>query len=252
MNLHRLKRRITDMGDNARYADLRDPAVWVPSTGISHVEVGFRNLHREVISKIEQTDVVVGYVAWLTHAKVLDTLARTHGVSILVQKEEFLRPDLNAKDDWANRLRVQYDQLRPITVPVEGWYETPTDDDDEICPELGDPVDVKAVRCVGHCPSKKGPAIPRMHHKFLVFCHAPEDQEAWPVLYKPYAVWTGSLNLTANGEASLENALYIESTEVASAYHSEWEQLLEVSEDLDWSSQYAAPALQVNTGAIIS
>jgi phosphatidylserine/phosphatidylglycerophosphate/cardiolipin synthase-like enzyme len=90
-----------------------------------------------------------------------------------------------------------------------------------------------------------------MHHKFLVFCRYSINEElAWP--YIPYAVWTGSFNITKNGSRSLENAVYIQHPEVAMHYFFEWQQILEVSETLDWTSPYAAPDIQFNDGAVFS
>lgn len=73
---------------------------------------------------------------------------------------------------------------------------------------------------------------------FWCFCKKDEsdpevDEGAWP--YEPYAVWTGSYNITRNGNASLENALFVQDARLAEAYCDEWAQLVEVSESLDWT-----------------
>lgn len=68
----------------------------------------------------------------------------------------------------------------------------------------------------------------------------------------PYAVWTGSYNITKNGNASPENAMFLDHDRLAAAYCDEWAQLLEVSEPLDWKSIYAAPEIDYNTGACTS
>jgi hypothetical protein len=68
---------------------------------------------------------------------------------------------------------------------------------------------IDAVRCVGNHNKDKKPAFPRMHNKFLVFAKKGRG---------PYAVWTGSFNLTRNAGLSLENALYITQPKIINAY----------------------------------
>lgn len=95
-----------------------------------------------------------------------------------------------------------------------------------------------------------------MHHKFLVFLKhrvnsdLEEEQGLWP--YIPYAVWTGSFNFTKNGAASLENALYLEDPAVSEAFCNEWAQMVEISEPLDWHSEYVTSDVYFNTGACLS
>ena len=95
-----------------------------------------------------------------------------------------------------------------------------------------------------------------MHHKFLVFLRQRDkadqkiEEGAWP--YSSYAVWTGSYNITKNGNCFLENALYVQDIRLAEAYCNEWAQLIEVSEPIDWTKPYSAPELDYNTGACIS
>ena len=90
------------------------------------------------------------------------------------------------------------------------------------------------LRCIGHQKEPTKFAMPRMHHKFLVFLRMKEESDPgvadgeWP--YHPYAVWTGSYNITKNGNSSLENALFIRNDDLAQAYCDEWAQLVEVSE----------------------
>jgi len=61
-------------------------------------------------------------------------------------------------------------------------------------------------------PSAKSRAI--MHNKFLVFLSSE---------LRPYAVWTGSFNFSANASRSLENAVYIEDAAIAGAYLQAWD-----------------------------
>lgn len=120
---------------------------------------------------------------------------------------------------------------------------------------LGMPFYAVGMRCIGYIKSQEQ-TLPRMHHKFLVFLRQRDkadqkvEEGAWP--YLPYAVWTGSYNITKNGNCSLENALYVQDMRLAEAYCNEWAQLIEVSEPIDWTKPYSAPELDYNTGACIS
>jgi len=58
-----------------------------------------------------------------------------------------------------------------------------------------------------------------MHNKFLIFAKVEESKEEHGVeVVIPYAVWTGSFNLTKNATMSLENALYITDEEIVKVY----------------------------------
>lgn len=57
----------------------------------------------------------------------------------------------------------------------------------------------------------------------------------------PTAVWTGSFNLTYNGERSLENVVIIQDEHVARRYAEEWAWVLSLSESLDWTQPWVAP-----------
>jgi len=81
------------------------------------------------------------------------------------------------------------------------------------------------VRALGERSTQQKTHVSQMHHKFFVFF----DSEG------PYAVWTGSYNPTGMAEQSLENAVLIESREVATAYAREHAQLLLQSSPLTWS-----------------
>lgn len=255
-NLNMLKRCKTDMGDNTEEFFLSNPSVEIEFSSATKAAAYFRDLEGPLLGHIDEADAVVGCVAWLTNLRVLDALASKQAASIIVQKEDFLRPDLEQpKPDWKQELRTHYEAIRPICSPGHleaGWLEVRASEDSIGC---GSPLHVVGLRCIGYRKALEA-AMPRMHHKFLVFLRKrsesdPEVEEgAWP--YKPYAVWTGSYNITKNGNASLENALFIQDDCLANAYCDEWAQLIEVSESLDWTREYAAPEVDYNTGACIS
>lgn len=246
------------MSENDEELPLSNPSVSRQLDGTAKVAAYFRDLEGPLLHHIDEADAVVGCVAWLTNLKVLKALAAKRAASVLVQKEDFLRPDRGPlPNGWKVTLQRHYDAIRPIDAPIHlgaGWLEVRTHNDR---PGYGSPLPMVGLRCVGHLKRKKNEAaMPRMHHKFLVFLRRLPDSDreviegAWP--YLPYAAWTGSYNITQNGNASLENAIYIEDERVATAYCDEWAQLVGVSESLDWTSTYAAPEVDFNSGAIYS
>lgn len=240
----------------ARYTDFfnmkpGDRALANNSTSVSgamEVESYFKNLDEAVVRKIKEADVVVGCVAWLTNIAILDALASVRdGVSIIVQKEDFLRPDYGIEFGYKTRLRQQYNRLQPAFPSVECQIEERALNVGEMSPGK---VDI-SVRCVGHLRGKDDFAMPRMHHKFLVFCNSIGiGEDFWNM--RPYGVWTGSFNMTENATKSNENAVFIKQQKIAESYFLEWFDMLMISEDLDWTSEYAAPNLQFNNLGCIS
>jgi hypothetical protein len=202
------------------------------------VHVYFRETDHGLLRRLqEEPAVVVGCVAWLTEPRILHHLSRMSGASILVQKEDFLRPDAGSS---RASLRRMYDML--ARAGGNGGAVTGQD-----CPWLrwlpdGSPSEdrrLQGVRCVGRI-SRGGKTAPRMHHKFLVFCSRARDADG-DIVLNPYAVWTGSFNFTVNATNSLENAVYIEDERIAEAYFGEWAQLAAISEPLDWEHEWIAP-----------
>jgi hypothetical protein len=205
---------------------------------ISIVEAYFRDIEETIVQKIENADAVVGCVAWLTSHPILDALSQTkYGTSIVVQKEDFLRPDTNHKKYSNNKLHEKYNKLNAIPDYSYGTHEIKDN-------WLDEAKNVKAdisVRCVGSADKNKI-AIPRMHHKFLVFVRS-SGKYFYP---DPYAVWTGSFNMSKNAKLSMENGVYIESNTLAKAYFNEWHNTLMISEELNWSSVEPEPSIQFN------
>src|ERR1700737_4595445 len=72
----------------------------------NRTKVFFRNIEQKVLSYIKEYPIVVGCVAWFTNENILKALAKKEGVSILVQKEDFLRPDITTNKNWALKLRA--------------------------------------------------------------------------------------------------------------------------------------------------
>jgi hypothetical protein len=200
------------------------------------------------VELISQYDFVVGCAAWFTSWPIAHALSKVQS-QIVVQKEDFLRPDMGARPGtaWAHEMRSMYNMLRC----KYNRYDL-----GQIVGGLSmacDPT-VEPVRCVGNHNAEKKPAFPRMHHKFLVFCKVVETPRSddvgralpWLEVH-PKAVWTGSFNLTRNSGRSLENVVVIESEMVAGHYYDEWQRVFAISEPLDWQSPWCLPEYRLGT-----
>lgn len=200
-------------------------------------QVFFKNLANRLIDEIRRADLVLGSVAWLTHRDILDALAAVETVMI-VQKEDFLRPDIGSRNGWAKTLRKRYERLHNA---IER-YQFPTLKHMSVC---GDP-SMGPVRCVGAHNRNKTPAFPRAHHKFAVFCKyitRPDDFD----MVVPYAAWSGSFNWTENASNSFENAFLTKDAVLVHAFYNEWAQVAAFSEPLDWKDDWVAPEWRIGT-----
>jgi hypothetical protein len=231
-------------GDPAVSGELPDG-----SFNTKSLAVYFRDIKVPLISMIRQYPYVVGCLAWLTDFDILDELAKKKGVALVVQKEDFLRPDFNVTDrpKWRKQLREKYDALKAGTDRFSYRHT--------VIPELSTHSDyvVEPVRCVGNYNRDRVPAFPRMHHKFALFCEYEEDideDEHYSDDFGrlvPQAVWTGSFNWTSNASMSLENAIVTTLPHVVHAYWTEFGAVMALSEPLDWTTDWAAPEWRIGT-----
>jgi hypothetical protein len=179
---------------------------------------------------LDRVTHVLGCVAWLTHPDVLAALAKKDGVSLIVQKEEFYRRG-SAHSRFS--ARPMFDRLKPLDRRMVDDLNS-----EDCMPfqfvESGIQF-IQPVRCVGH-RDRADVSCPRMHHKFFVLCDTNQHRDL-----HPFAVTTGSMNPTKNGERSLENVVLIESDVIARQFYWEWMYTLGASEPLDWTSKAAAP-----------
>jgi len=220
--------------------------VTIKDAQIPIIQAYFDNLEKNLIDKIKQNSdkLIFGCVAWLTSEPVLKALAKCDNVQILIQKEDFLRPDINSRNSWSIRLRKLYADLKfnhfrfELKDPIREL---------SICDE---PV-IYPVMCVGNHNKEKHPAFPRSHHKFLVFCEKRGKLDEYKIDYAPTAVWTGSFNFTKNATHSFENALYIEdksgNNPILQAYLNEHHQIFTLSEMLDWETTWIEPRYRIGT-----
>lgn len=184
----------------------------------------FRDIEQQLVDCIDQADIVVGCMAWLTNERILNALSRkTKGVQIVVQQEDWLRPDT---DDWSmQKQRALYKQLTGLW----NWYAGLS-----VCTAI----QIQPIRLSGS-PKNSQRNNPRMHHKFLVFCRDSDENDLSS--FGAESVWTGSFNATQNATCSLENGLLINSPEIANIYMQEWRQVLMTSTTIgseDWDKQY--------------
>ncbi|HHW9099656.1 TPA: phospholipase D-like domain-containing protein [Salmonella enterica] len=211
--------------------------------------VYFRDLEKHLVEHIKSADIVLGAVAWLTSYTVLDALAQDDkDVVFVIQKEDFLRPDIGAKNDFKETLRRKYSSLKNSL--------TRYDFEGTILPNMsfaGDP-SIDPITCVGNMNNAKLAAFPRMHNKFIIFAkneinyNLPEELEDGSRLkINPYAVWTGSFNITKNAGMSFENALYITDQSIVNAYYQEFAQITALSESLNWFKDWVEPQWRIGT-----
>lgn len=194
-----------------------------------------------VISKIKEYDAVCGCVAWLTNKNIINELSKKKNCQLLVQKEDFLRPDNNVKT------KPQYWKLYKKIKGIEYKEHFGLSFDFCACEPI------EGVRCVGTY-NKSTRTYEKMHHKFIVLYEETEqmvefgENEYYPRAYFiPKAVITGSFNYTDNGTNSLENVIYIKDEDVARFYHNEYYHVLMLSEKLDWTSNYSEPQFRIGT-----
>jgi len=218
--------------------------------GEEGVHVYFRDIKKHLIHHIQSSDYVFGAVAWMTDFNIMHSLSSKE-VAIVVQKEDFLRPDINAKyyNHWKKEIRYHYDNL-------SNRFNRYCFHDNIIShlSVCSDPT-IEAVRCVGNFNKDKVPAFPRMHNKFLIFAdkqaggydsYESESEDDQP-LFHLKGVWTGSFNLTYNATMSLENAVYMTEPTIINAYYREFGQIVALSEPLDWDSIWSTPEWRIGT-----
>lgn len=229
--------------DDSNGERLKNNSVIKSNPTFDSVEVLFRNHEKRLIEIINQFEkgAIFGCIAWLTSEPILKALSKCEIVQIVVQKEDFLRPDYNSSDnsDWKIRLRKQYDSIKCKYTRYR--FKNPINDL-SVC---ADPT-VDPIRCVGNFNSDKKSAFPRAHHKFLVFCEIDKSGD-----YHPVTLWTGSFNLTKNATYSFENVVIMNdnsgSNPIINSFLNEHHQIFALSEKLDWTSEWSAPEFRIGT-----
>jgi len=211
----------------------------------ANVSIIFRGHKELLLQKISQYNYIVGCIAWLTDFEIIKAFSKVEHISIIVQKEDFLRSDLNAGNSWKNDLRKAYNGLS-VFFRLDGYGG--------LLSELSYMLDTgnnAAIRCIGNYNRDKKPAFPRMHNKFLVFSNYIEGKQIGDNFIEPIInyqeVWTGSYNLTKNAENSLENVVLIKNNKIAEAYYNEFCQIFALSEPLDWETDWSEPEFKIGS-----
>jgi phosphatidylserine/phosphatidylglycerophosphate/cardiolipin synthase-like enzyme len=199
------------------------------------VDVVFKNIKERIINEITFTPCMVGCIAWLTDFDILKAMAE-RDVQIIVQKEDFLRPDLGSSDQFKNTLKDLYSK---INTKIQRHWHTCRAKDLSFC---SDPT-LEGIRCVGNYNRERKPAMPRMHNKFLVL----GDNLNKEGRFEPWGVITGSYNYTNNANNSFENIVVIRDKKIANAYYNEWGQILAFSEKLNWEFDWVQPEYRLGT-----
>jgi phosphatidylserine/phosphatidylglycerophosphate/cardiolipin synthase-like enzyme len=221
-----------------------------PTTTDGDITVLFEGQRESLLKLIDRSHTIVGCVAWLTDFSILAAL-RNKRVCIIVQKEDFLRPDLDTGPlhirEHNKRLREAYEAiLRGINRhALSAPFSVCGEDDNE-----------PAILCAGLASPRDKKTHPRMHHKFLLFdwngasdCGGEFGEECDPGYgrIQPNAVFTGSYNITKNAQLSFENSLIIERPSIVDKYMQEFEHIFGISEPLDWNSEWVNPRYRVGT-----
>ncbi len=254
-----------DFGSLDYYGVVKD---YSTSGSNRNTSVFFKDLEDHLINLIKEAQVVVGCVAWLTSIPILKALSEKKGISFIVQKEDFLRPDSMAMTNWKAQLHQLYDSL-PKKLDRRDFYDTILG-----CMKCEPYALIDPVRCVGNCNIDRQSAFPRSHHKFALFCKYSEDcnckacrrekhfySEDYGLPHceycderksqinhiKPYAVWTGSFNFTKNAVMSFENAVVLHDSEIVKAFYKEYTQIAAISEPLDWTATWMEPQWKMQT-----
>jgi len=149
------------------------------------IQVYFKDLERALLQHIDEAGSVIGCVAWLTLNSILEALARKSAVSLLVQKEDWLRLDTDADGRPVGRKTSLRAQIAKLPRNNARWFNLDNrlyfadnwvvvDNSQDMNPAQ---VQIDPVRCVGPYSGAKNETHPRMHHKFLVFCQVIQHQD---------------------------------------------------------------------------
>jgi len=200
------------------------------------IRVVFFPLERELLTWLEGFDAVVGCVAWLTNTRLLSSLNKKSYCQVIMQKEDWLRPDgttshpgvnLNTRECYRRRAGFDRSELQDLAG----------------LSYLSDPM-LERYRVFGINGART--QNPVMHHKFLVGCDATERNEAGQLVFKPKSVWAGSFNMTGRSVRNLDSAI-IMGSEPASVYYKEWRDAVMFSEPLDFNANYVCPEWRLGT-----
>lgn len=146
----------------------------------SNIEVFFKNIENNIINKIKKYKNVIGCVAWLTNENILKELAKKDNVIIIIQEEDFLRPDNNFdgnKLNWKNKLyklykNIEINKKNNINLGSFGINYNG---------HVG-----SGIMRLGMVNIDKMSAFPRMHNKFIICFNDTEPYQNEGYEYENY------------------------------------------------------------------
>jgi len=179
----------------------------------SETEVHFRNLEDVLLREIEQADIVLGCVAWITSAPILEELARKTTCLILDHKVPSM--PAHRKESYA---ALQFQDKTPIYEMLRNGHGY----SEYFCysTEKGHPISDTMYgdwNFEAGLYRVDGGKFRYMHHKFLILIENQGICSCGKRLYKP-SVWTGSFNLTKNAKTGLENAIILRDPTLCASY----------------------------------
>lgn len=205
------------------------------------VAVYLDDLEASLLAWLSKQEAVVGCVAWLTNEKVLNALNSLKICQVVMQKEDWMRPDYDGRHP-ARHSRKHYDgEAGFCRLELAETIGLST---------CGDP-SVDRFRCFGQSTSAQTsgpmqtaapPARPVMHHKFLVGCAMQSYlDDGYPSLKLiPRSVWMGSFNMTKGARRNMDSAVVM-GAGPAALYYREWLDVFSHSERLDFDYEYCVP-----------
>lgn len=207
------------------FVDASDVRVAMFTRHIGHYLAEMLKKEGEVLNEHDADLYVVGTVAWATDEEVMTALARTtHGTCLVVNKERWLR-------EWTFRA------LKPIPLSLLFLSQN-------ILPPSYSTDWTRAAWCAGAINVENNMQFPRMHRKDLVFCSRKRPRgDALSHPLEPYAVWSGSYNLTRTARRSVETASLMWSNALATHAYRQFLDVLAHSEPLDSQATASSPAL---------
>ena len=192
----------------------------------------FENLEKHLISHIESASYIIGCIAWLTNENVITALSQKRGIKIIVNKEEFLNPEMEISQRFFYQiLHNKYNNLPNIFESECLCCQKKM----TLCPKFKNifgEISPSDNNCSAILTCGIVNSLPKMHHKFLIFL---DDQ------LNMTGVWTGSYNLSRTSNFSLENALYIVKQDVIAEYLKEFIVIFQHSENYYWKSGLLSP-----------
>lgn len=180
----------------------------------------FGELKEPCLRFIEESQIVVGCVAWITDPDIMKALSGRF-VALVVQKENWWKKG----DARGMKLAEGYSNLTgglpasSFPPPLKSFGE----------------VGLAPIACMGGTGGGNGYGNPLMHHKFIIRCKAVKGKLV------PVAVWTGSFNFSTNANSSFENAVEIHDPAIAQAYLDEFSIVASLSEKMNWRIGVATP-----------